>query len=170
MPTIRRTPPDFARWDDVLAMARRAFASMDGRIDPPSSIHRLTTAQMSADAAAGAVFVAEADGAIVGCVFCRPKDDALYIGKLAVEPARHGGGIGSALIEAAASEARARALSFLELQTRVELIENHAAFARLGFVRTGETAHPGYARPTSITMRRPVAHREAGPASAARRP
>jgi hypothetical protein len=42
----------------------------------------------------------------------------------------------------------------LELQARVELTENHAAFERLGFVRTGTWSHPGYDRPTSITFRR----------------
>ncbi|MBM3523741.1 MAG: GNAT family N-acetyltransferase [Alphaproteobacteria bacterium] len=156
MVAIRRTPPDFARWDETLAMARRAFAFMDGRIDPPSSIHRLTAAQMALDAAAGAAFVAEVDGAIVGCAFCKPKGDALYIGKLAVEPTLHGRGIGKALLDAALAEARARGMPFLELQTRVELVENHAAFARFGFIKTGETAHDGYARATSITMRRPA--------------
>lgn len=154
MTVIRRPPPDFARWDEVLGMAHRAFASMEGRIDPPSSIHRLTAAQMASDAATGAAFIAQAQDAIVGCVFCKTNGDALYVGKLAVEPAHHGRGIGRALIDAAATEARARDLAFLELQTRVELTENHAAFARLGFVKTGESAHAGYARATSITMRR----------------
>lgn len=153
---VRRAPAGYGRWDEVLAMARRAFAAMDGRIDPPSSIHRLTAVLMADDAAAGAAFVAEADGALAGCVFCKPKGDALYVGKLAVEPALHGRGIGRALLEAAAAEARARGLAFLELQTRVELTENHAAFARLGFARTGESTHAGYTRPTSITMRRAV--------------
>lgn len=156
MVAIRRMPPDFTRWDETLAMARRAFAFMDGRIDPPSSIHRLTAAQMALDAAAGAAFVAEENGAIVGCVFCKPKGDALYVGKLAVEPAMRHRGIGKALLEAAVDEARSRRLAYLELQTRVELVENHAAFARLGFIKTGETAHEGYRRPTSITMRRAV--------------
>ncbi|RUY90914.1 GNAT family N-acetyltransferase, partial [Mesorhizobium sp. M7A.F.Ca.CA.003.01.2.1] len=36
----------------------------------------------------------------------------------------------------------------------IELTANHAAFARLGFRETGRTAHDGYARPTSITMRK----------------
>ncbi|MFN7434077.1 MAG: N-acetyltransferase, partial [Betaproteobacteria bacterium] len=44
----------------------------------------------------------------------------------------------------------------LELQTRIELTENHATFAALGFAKVAETAHPGYARPTSITLRRPA--------------
>jgi ribosomal protein S18 acetylase RimI-like enzyme len=156
MPIIRRAPPDFARWDEVLDVARRAFAAMDGRIDPPSSIHRLTAEQMAGDAASGAAFLAWIDKAVVGCVFCKAKDDALYLGKLAVLPGHQSCGIGRALVDAAAGEARARGLSALELQTRVELTENHRAFARLGFVKTGESAHPGFARATSITMRRSV--------------
>ena len=42
----------------------------------------------------------------------------------------------------------------LELQTRIELTANHAVFARLGFRETERTAHDGYVRPTSITMRK----------------
>lgn len=47
--------------------------------------------------------------------------------------------------------------AYLELETRIELLENHATFAALGFVRVTESAHPGFSRPTSITMRKPVA-------------
>ena len=86
----------------------------------------------------------------------RPREDALHIGKLAVRPGLHGSGIGKALVAAAQAEARALDLKALELQTRIELTENHAAFARMGFVKVGETAHPGYERPTSITMRAPA--------------
>jgi hypothetical protein len=53
---------------------------------------------------------------------------------------------------------RARALGFptLELQSRVELVENHAAFTAMGFTQTEATAHAGYGRPTSLTFRKPV--------------
>lgn len=44
----------------------------------------------------------------------------------------------------------------LELDTRIELTENHATFAALGFVKTGEDAHDGYDRPTFITMQKPL--------------
>ena len=47
-------------------------------------------------------------------------------------------------------------LPVLELQTRVELVENQAAFLAMGFVEVGRTAHKGYDRPTSITYRRAV--------------
>ena len=155
-PVVRRAPPDFAAWDSVRALILDAFAYMEGRIDPSSSALRLTPQSMAADAAKGAWLLAERDGALVGCVVVRPKDDALYVGKLAVRPGMQGQGIGRALIAAAREEARARGLPALELQTRIELVENHAAFARMGFVKVAETAHPGFARSTSITMRAPA--------------
>ncbi|MBV8651516.1 MAG: GNAT family N-acetyltransferase [Alphaproteobacteria bacterium] len=151
--TIRCAPADFADWESVGALIREAFAYMEGRIDPPSSALRLTAQSMAEDAAKGALLLAEQGGALVGCVFVRPKGDALYIGKLAVRPGLQGQGIGKVLVTAARAEARALGIAMLELQTRIELTENHAAFARMGFVKSGETMHEGYNRPTSITMR-----------------
>ncbi len=154
--TIRRAPPDFGDWERVRALILDAFAYMDSRINPPSSALRLTAQSMKADADKGALLIAERAGDLVGCVFAQVKGDALYIGKLAVRPGLHGAGIGRKLVDAARAEARRRGLRMLELQTRVELTENHATFARMGFVKTGETAHEGFDRPTSITMRAKV--------------
>jgi len=153
---VCRAPADFAEWETVRTLIQEAFAYMEGRIAPPSSALRLTPQSMAADAADGALLLARSGGTLVGCVFARPKQDALYIGKLAVRPGLHGMGIGKALVEAARREARALGLKALELQTRIELTENHAAFAQMGFKKTGETAHPGFQRSTSITMRAPV--------------
>jgi GNAT superfamily N-acetyltransferase len=89
-------------------------------------------------------------------VFAQVKDDALYIGKLAMRAGLQGAGIGRKLVEAIRDEARSRGLKMLELQTRIELTENHAMFARMGFVKTAETAHPRFDLPTSITMRAKV--------------
>ena len=72
--------------------------------------------------------------------------------KLAVDQAYRRRGILRSLITFAQDMARAEGKSALELQTRVELVENHATFAALGFTKSGETAHAGYDRPTSITM------------------
>ena len=154
---IRRAPAGFTGWGDVLELILQAFAYMEGRIDPPSSALRLTPDSIAADAAKGALLLAERDGDLVGCVFCRPQGDALYIGKLAVRPGLQGAGIGRRLMRAAEAEARNRGLGYIELQTRIELTGNHATFARLGFVKTGEDAHAGYDRPTSITMRKRLA-------------
>lgn len=154
LPVEVRAADGFADWEGLLALLRRAFASMEGRIDPPSSLHRLDAGGLVAKARDGACFLAFRGGRLTGCVFCDPHADCLYIGKLAVEPELQGQGIGRALLARAEAEAHALGLPALELQTRIELVENHRAFERLGFLRTGETAHPGHDRPTSVTMRK----------------
>lgn len=128
--------------------------SWRGRIDPPSSLDRLDPAGLAAKAGAERCFLAFQGDRLAGCLFCEPRADCLYLGKLAVEPELQGRGVGRALMARAEVEARALGPAALELQTRVELVENHAAFGAMGFVRTGESAHPGHVRPTSVTMRK----------------
>jgi ribosomal protein S18 acetylase RimI-like enzyme len=141
-------------WTALLALIRTAFAGMEGRIDPPSSTLSLTPEDIAAQAREGEVWVAGTPP--VGCVFLTPRPDALYVGRLAVAESERGRGHARRLIDLASDRARAMGLAFLELQTRVELTENHAAFRALGFEQTGSTAHPGFTRPTSLTFRRPV--------------
>ena len=144
----RRLDPD-EDTAPILALLHNAFADMEGRIDPPSSLHRLTKSGIATQARDGEVWVI----GHMACVFLTPHPVAtppeLYVGKLAVDPAAQGQGFARTLMTLA--ERRARALGFerLVLQTRVELVENHAIFEKLGFVKTAETAHPGYDRPTS---------------------
>ena len=156
-----RAGPD-ADFAGILALIRRSFAYMDGRVDPPSSMHRLTVAAVRQHAAAHEVWFAAEAAAPVACVFLTAKPDCLYLGKLAVDAGRRGRGHARALVDLAERRARAFGLPALELQARIELTENHATFRALGFGKTGETAHAGYRRPTSITMRKPVD----GPATA----
>lgn len=154
--SIIRLSTDFVRFDDVLALILKAFASMDGVIDPPSSAHRLTAAGLSEKASRETGFAALQDGRIVGCVFALERAGDLYVGKLAVEPDRQGSGIGKQLMQAVETLARTRGKTALELETRIELTASHAAFARMGFHETERTAHEGYSRPTSITMRKVI--------------
>ncbi|WP_226782086.1 GNAT family N-acetyltransferase [Oceaniglobus trochenteri] len=152
--TPRRMAPDDPALDATLALVQAAFAPMQGRIDPPSSIQDLTRARLSAHAAEGALWVIGTPP--LGALIASPQQDALYLGKIAVAPAARRSGLARQLIEAMVRHARDNGFSRLRLQTRVELVENHATFAALGFVETARTTHPGFARPTSITMERPV--------------
>jgi len=153
---VETNPADF---DDYAALHRLltgAFATMAGRIDPPSSLTRLTEAGLRAKAAKEDLFVIRRQGIPVACLFGAARANCYYIGKLAVAAAQQQRGLARALVEAAETQARALDLPALELQTRVELTENHAAFTRLGFRQIAATAHPGYERPTSLTFRRAV--------------
>ena len=150
-PLVRATDP--FDWPGVLALIQRAFAGMEGRIDPPSSLHRLTAGGIAAQARTGEIWVVPP---LQACMFLTPKDGRLYLGKLAVEPALQGRGLARQLVALAEERARALGFAILELETRVELTENHAIFRHLGFVETGRKAHPGFDRPTSITFAKRV--------------
>lgn len=84
--TIRRLDATFTDWDGLLAMIQESFAYMDSRIDPPSSAAALTAEGLQRKAEAEIAFVAFSDETLAGCVFCRPEEKCLYIGKLAVAP------------------------------------------------------------------------------------
>ncbi|ESZ38989.1 GNAT family N-acetyltransferase [Mesorhizobium sp. L2C066B000] len=154
---VTQLASDFERWDELLGLIMRAFAPMDGVIDPPSSAHLLNAGNLRDKAGRETVLLALQDDRIAGCVFALERADDFYIGKLAVEPELQGQGIGRRLMQAVEFLARSRNKPAIELQTRIELTVNRATFARLGFRETARTAHDGYDRPTSITMRKEFA-------------
>ena len=141
-------------WGAILALLRAEFAYMQGVVDPPSSLHRLTEEDIAEQARAGEVWAIGTPP--IACVFFTLKPQALYIGKLAVSAQHRRKGLAKALMGVAEARARALGLSALELQTRVELAENHATYLAMGFTETGRSAHPGYDRPTSVTYRKRV--------------
>ena len=59
-----------------------------------------------------------------------------------------------ALVQACEGIAVDLGLGWLELQVRVELVENQNAFAKMGFVKTTENCGPGYDHVTEITMQK----------------
>ncbi|MGZ2458587.1 GNAT family N-acetyltransferase [Rhizobium sp. IY2] len=155
--TIVPLDQSFTRWDELLALILAAFASMNGRIDPPSSALKLTTESLAEKARAEIGHVAIDGEKLIGCLFLRPEADCLYVGKLAVLPEAQGKGIGKRLLTIAEETAASLDLPALRLETRIELTENHTVFAAWGFSRTAEKAHPGFAGTTFIEMRKAIA-------------
>lgn len=149
-----QAPAGFSRWPQLLELLHAAFAYQHPRIDPPSSLMKFTAESLAAKAAGETLFVALDGEELVGCVFAAPRGEALYIGKFAVSPTRQGEGIGARLLREVESFAKRRGIELLELDTRIELHENHATFAALGFSKIAEGAHPGYTHTTFITMRK----------------
>lgn len=138
----------------ALEVMRQSFAYMDGVIDPPSSIHRLDIAALRATSKTAEIW--GIGDPVIACVVLTPKDDALYVGKLAVAADARKLGYARALIDHAVIRAQALDKPALELQVRIELTDNQIAFGKMGFVETARTAHAGYDRPTSVTMRRMI--------------
>lgn len=153
---VRRMMPEEPHWQAVLDLILNAFAYMDGIIDPPSSAKRLTVANLRQKAEREHALVLFDGEAPVACIFCDPREDCLYVGKLAVSDTWRGKGLGRRLVGEAEALARKLGYNEMELQSRVELTANHRFFKALGFAKTGETAHTGYDRATSITMRKKV--------------
>ncbi|WEZ81853.1 GNAT family N-acetyltransferase [Rhizobium sp. 32-5/1] len=147
-----RLDEDFANWQGLLSLILDTFAFMNGRIDPPSSALHLTPSSLKDKARSEIAYVVIDGETLLGCIFCKPEPDCLYIGKLAVASSMQGRGIGRRLLNAATACAGELGLPRLRLQTRIELSENHAVFAAWGFVKTGESSHPGYDRMTFIEM------------------
>ncbi len=148
-------PPFLAQdshdWAALLDLIGRAFTYMEGRIDPPSSLHRLTPQGL---ALSGEVWVLGRPA--VACMVLKPGAVGLYLGKLAVEPALQGRGLGRFMVVRAEARARELGLDRIELETRVELAENHRFYQALGFAEVGRSAHPGYDRPTSVRYEKRV--------------
>ena len=150
--TPHRLQPDAQAVLEVLALVQRSFAFMEGRIDPPSSMHRLSDDDIRDQCISGEVWVL--GDPVVATMFLKERAGWLYLSKLAVDHAMRGQGLARRLVEHAVLRADHMNLRGVELETRVELAENHAAFERMGFVKTGEGMHAGYLRPTYIVMRR----------------
>jgi ribosomal protein S18 acetylase RimI-like enzyme len=154
---FRRLDDDFGDWDALLDLILASFNYMNGLIDPPSSALALTPQSLKEKSAKEIGFIAVDGKTLVGCIFCRPEPQSLYIGKLAVSPEAQGRGIGRQLLKLAEATAREHRLAVLRLETRIELTGNHATFTGWGFQKTAESRHEGFDRITSIEMQKRVA-------------
>jgi GNAT superfamily N-acetyltransferase len=88
-----------------------------------------------------AVLVAEVDGAAVGWIhvsalYSLEMDPCAQIQGLVVDDSRRGGGIGAALVEAAAEWAAGHGFRTLRVRSNVIRERTHAFYERLGFART----------------------------------
>jgi ribosomal protein S18 acetylase RimI-like enzyme len=141
---------DAARVDELLGFVHGAFRDLP--IDPPSGVLKETAADFAARLVSETALIVERGGRLIGSVFCAPRADALYIGRLAVAPDWRRRGVASALIEAACEEARRNGAARITLQARIALASNVALFRRHGFAIVGHESHPGFTVPTSYRM------------------
>jgi ribosomal protein S18 acetylase RimI-like enzyme len=91
-------------------------------------------------------WVIECDGMVAGLIVLLPENDHLLLDNVAVDPARHGMGIGRTLMRFAENEAARRGYSELRLYTHVTMTENLAMYPALGWQEAGRGEQAGYQR------------------------
>lgn len=106
----------------------------------------------------GTFIVAAADGAIVGTVYIDTRNAPAYLGLLAIDPARQGERIGTALMDVAEQRCRERGATSVQIRV-VNLREELPPFyRRRGYVERGTAPFPlESARPCHfIVMEKPL--------------
>lgn len=149
-------PNNFSDWDGLRELLVECFAYMDDVIDPPSSLRQTTADDLRKKAIDQTLILVWDDKKLVACAYFDIRHDAVYIGKIAVTSSHRGQNIARQIFDMAENLANENAKAWLELETRIELTDNHLAFGKMGFVISAHNSHAGYSRPTSITMRKPV--------------
>jgi DNA-binding MarR family transcriptional regulator/GNAT superfamily N-acetyltransferase len=97
------------------------------------------------DPAREAAWIAEVDGAPVGCVFCvRRDDDTAQLRLLLVEPSARGLGIGSRLVQECLAFAKRSGYGRMMLWTNDVLAEARRIYQRVGFVLRDEERHHSF--------------------------
>lgn len=154
-PSIDRATP--AHCVALVDLIHRAFEPYRGVLVPDSGAHAETAATLAASLGKDAAFRALLDGRLVGCVFAERRPDRVYLGRLAVDPACRGQGIGAALLAAVEAYARAEGVGVIELGVRLVLADNIRLFQRAGFVIIRQESHNGFDVPTYHVMEKALA-------------
>jgi GNAT superfamily N-acetyltransferase len=100
------------------------------------------------------VFIAELDGTFVGVLVLALTDEGFLLDNVAVDPHRHGQGIGRALLEFAESQARRAGYKSIYLYTHEKMTENRALYTKIGYVEYDRRTEKGYSR---VYMRKQLA-------------
>ena len=131
---VRRVGPEAAA--DVLAVVREAFGARPV-LDPPADAMGEDLASIARLLGRRGGFLATLDDAPVGCVVLDVSPDGLVLRRFGVTPAAQGGGVATALVEAAVDAAAGR--SAVKVVAREELPETVGFWQRHDFVETGRS-------------------------------
>ncbi len=145
-------PAGTAEAEAIAALIHRAFDQYRGRIQPEPSAFAESADSIRSALEQGPIVLARRASRVIGCVSVRRRGEAAYAGRLAVEPAERGAGVGRALMTEAEGLARGLGFSRLRVETRLVLTANRAFFRALGFVEGAWHSHPGFDHPTYVEL------------------
>lgn len=126
----------------VLRAMVESFEELRGKLDPPSGVFAETEESISAKLAQSTCYIAVADGACIGCVFCKSASDHLYLSRLGVIPRFRSQGCARALIRAVEERALSLGLDKVRLSTRTNLTKNISYYESLGYTHYAREPHP----------------------------
>lgn len=153
------TPASEADAPLILATVLQAFKSLEGVINPPSSVFKETQESILAKLRLGGVYLAYKESQVVGCVLYEIQDKSVYLGRLSVIPEYRQQGIATQLVHAVEQKAIDLEKSQINLYVRIQLIQNQNFFKSLGFRRIAEHTHEGFSNPTYISMMKDLERR-----------
>jgi GNAT superfamily N-acetyltransferase len=133
---VRVAPFRTASGDDAASVARLINAAfeverffVDGDRTSPGEVRALMDK--------GSFLLAEEGGALAGCIYLERRGDRGYFGLLAVDPGRHGKGLGRSLVAAAEEHFRKAGCDAIDIQVVDLRTELPPFYRRLGYTETG---------------------------------
>ena len=140
-PALRSAEPgDAAAVEALVQAAYQVYVDELGLRPAPMK------ADQAAEIASKDVWVATADGAVVGVVVVRAESDHVFVDNVAVDPAAQGDGVGRALLERAEQRAAELGVGEIRLLTNVRMTANRAMYAHLGWEEAEVREEHGYER------------------------
>ena len=134
MPRLR--PATDADAEAVIDLIARIFTEYPGCVlDVDGEEPELRTPASSFDR----FWVAERDGAVVGCIACGRRGDLVELKKLYVDKDARGEGLARRLVDLVEQAARDEGASLIELWSDTRFATAHAVYLRLGYTQTGRT-------------------------------
>jgi ribosomal protein S18 acetylase RimI-like enzyme len=141
MTAIRTALPD-----DATAVAECVRSAYVGYVERIGREPAPMTADHAALIAAGAVWVADDAGEVVGVLVLHERGAALVIENVAVRPDRQGRGVGRALVRFAEEHGRRTGLAEVTLYTNARMTENLRFYPALGYTEAGRGMQDGFDR------------------------
>jgi GNAT superfamily N-acetyltransferase len=132
--------------NDVADLRAVAFAAYEGYVDRIGRRPAPMTADYAQAVREGRVWVAIADGVLVGLAVLIVQPDHLLLDNIAVAPPMQGRGIGTRLLVLAEDHARRHDRSEVRLYTNEAMTENVAYYLRRGYIETHRAEQDGFRR------------------------